>query len=338
MNATLDAARAADGVGQSNPQLLRDVFVDLEPEKFHDEDVWAWGMLWCAPCLRPCGFQGFRPTAPEALSIGPERGFRRKGTGRWKHEMKVHLFNLSPTGLLRAWNQCKAGRRLCRAARKPFHPLVPESINSMTAAWNVWRIFQGEKLPVPGTLWDVGANVSQMARMILMLNEDAEVVSFEPNAELKPIGRSLVLGISDTDGEGEFVLRGNDALWGALQEGGTALGGGTPVKVRRLDSMIDGGELSWDRVKGPLFLKVDVEGGELKVLRGMGRYLRDVSYLLVELDNGDGRGNEYDAMDLYGIAREAGFGHSRIVYACYDGPDAPTYCDVFFWKDQPDKS
>ncbi len=171
-----------------------------------------------------------------------------------------------------------------------------------------------------------------------MLNEGAELVSFEPNAALTPMGRKLMLGISDTDGEATFVVRGNDALWGALQEGKgeqESGGKGTPVKVRRLDSLIDGRELSWDASKGPLFLKVDVEGGELKVLKGMGKHLREVSYLLVELDNSDERGKEYDATDLYGIARETGFRHSRIVYACYDGPDAPTYCDVFFWKGTP---
>lgn len=249
--------------------------------------------------------------------------------------MKVHLFNLGPTGLLRAWNQCVAGRRLCRAAKRPFRPLVPESINSMTAAWNVWNIFKDGNLPIPGTVWDIGANQSQMTRMILMLNEKADVVSFEPNAALKPLGKRMVMGISDEDGTAEFTVPGNDPLWGTLEAAGTVPENGRKsqtVPIRRIDSLIESGELSWDAGKGPLFLKVDVEGDEMKVLRGMGNHLNDASYLLIELDNGENRLKRYEALELYAVAREAGFTRSRVVYACYDGPDAPSYCDVFFWK------
>ena len=101
---------------------------------------------------------------------------------------------------------------MCRAAKKPFRPLVPDSINSMTAAWNVWNIFKDGNLPLPGTIWDIGANQSQMTRMILMLNEGADVVSFEPNAALKPLGKRMVMGISDDPADA--VDSGTDGLLG----------------------------------------------------------------------------------------------------------------------------
>lgn len=285
-------------------------------------------------------------------SAGPERSNKEtRDEKRNRHEgeadggpgglcctgakMKVHLFHLGVTGLLRAWNQCRAGWRLCRAAKKPFRKLFPESINSMTAAWNVWRIFKDDGLAVPGTIWDVGANLNQMTRMILMLNEGAEIVSFEPNPALKPLGKRMMMGISDRNGTAVFSMPGNDSGWGTIESAGAVEKDGKQgqtVPVRRLDSLIENGELAWDSSKGPLFLKIDVEGDELKVLRGMGRHLHDVSYLLLELANGEDRLTSYEAMDLYAVVREAGFARSRIVYACYDGPDAPAYCDVFFWK------
>ena len=151
-------------------------------------------------------------------------------------DMKVHLFHLGVTGLLRAWNQCRAGWRLCRAAKKPFRKLLPESINSMTAAWNVWRIFKNDELPVPGTIWDVGANLNQMTRMILMLNEGADVVSFEPNPALKPMGKRMMMGVSDMDGTAVFSMPGNDSGWGTIESVETVEKGGKQGQTRMLSS------------------------------------------------------------------------------------------------------
>jgi hypothetical protein len=47
------------------------------------------------------------------------------------------------------------------------------------------------------------------------------------------------------------------------------------IPTRRLDALLDG-------IQGPLFMKIDVQGAELAVLRGAGGRLDDVTTLIVE--------------------------------------------------------
>ena len=69
--------------------------------------------------------------------------------------MRLHPYNFGVTGIVRAWNQCRAGLRLCRSSGLRFSELFPDSVNSMTAAWNVWQIFKKEQLdpPNPSGMW-----------------------------------------------------------------------------------------------------------------------------------------------------------------------------------------
>lgn len=249
--------------------------------------------------------------------------------------MKLHLFHFSPHGIVRAYSQLLAGRRLCRATGIALRPLIPESVNSMTAAYNLYQTLHAANLPYPKTIIDVGANVSQMTRLLLGMNPDARVLSFEPNQKLSPIGEIKRVALSDTDGTADFFIPQDDAGWGTIEAGKGNISTATaryPVKTRRMETLIDSGEISWNTLKHPILVKIDTEGSEKRVVDGFGKYLGDITYLLIEVENSEQRGHNYDLTSLCLALAGHGFDHSKIVYSCYDGPDAPAYSDIFFWK------
>lgn len=249
--------------------------------------------------------------------------------------MKLHPTHFRPHGLVRAYSHLVAGRRLCRAAGMSLRPLVPVSVNSMTAAYNVFQTLRGANLPSPSTFVDVGANVSQMTRLLLALNPDARVVSFEPNPKLSPMGDVHRIALSDSNGTADFFLPSDDSDWGTLVAGKSEISSATSrqtVETRRMDSLIESGVVPWTALPRPLFVKIDTEGSEKRVLEGFGKYLDDVSFLLVEVENVEQRGQNYDWLSLCPLISARGFNRCKIVYSCYDGPDAPAYSDVLFWK------
>ena len=247
--------------------------------------------------------------------------------------MQLHLFHFTPHGLARAYSHLVAGKKLCRAAGLNLRPLIPDSVNSMTAAWNVYQTFQESELPRPQTIIDVGANVSQMTRLLLGTAPDARVLSFEPNQKLSPIGEVYRIALSDEDGTTDFFIPQNDSDWGTIEAGKVNITSGTTrysVPTRRMESLVKSGEIAWEGA--PVLVKIDTEGSEKKVIEGFGKYLSDVAYLLVEVENQEARGQNYDLISLCMTLAEKGFDRSKIVYSCYDGPEAPAYSDILFWR------
>lgn len=249
--------------------------------------------------------------------------------------MKLHLMHFSPHGIVRAYSQLLAGHRLCRATGMALRPLVPESVNSMTAAYNVLRTLRDARLTPPATLIDVGANISQMARLLLGMNPAAKLLSFEPNPRLTPMGEVRRIALSDADGSADLFIPDADNDWGTIEASKAGLSDATPrstVPTRRLDSLVASGELDWTSLPRPIFVKIDTEGSEKRVLDGFGNHLADVAYLLVEVENIEQRGRNYDLLSLSPVIASHGFNRCKIVYSCYDGPDAPAYSDILFWK------
>lgn len=249
--------------------------------------------------------------------------------------MKLHWFHFSPHGIIRAYSHLVAGRRLCRATGLRLRPLIPESVNSMTAAWNVYRTLRDASLPVPETIIDIGANVSQMTQLLLGMNPKARVISVEPNPDLTPVGDVMRMALSDEDGTAQFYIPEGDAGWGTIESQKSEFGNIAPqysVTTRRMDSLIEEGKVNWAGLRKPIFVKIDTEGSEKRVVEGFGKYLSDVSYLLIEVENKEQRGQNYNIMSLSQVLAKHGYDKCKIVYSCYDGPDAPSYSDVLFWK------
>ncbi|MDS0295303.1 FkbM family methyltransferase [Halogeometricum luteum] len=141
------------------------------------------------------------------------------------------------------------------------------------------------------TLWDVGACVGTYACLAAGRLADGHVVAFEPEPtnrrrlesnlrENAPASRwtALPTALSDYDGSTPLASEFTEAGGGHHRLAASdAAGGGTPVEVRR------GAGLCAAGVPAPDVLKVDVQGAELQVLRGMGAVLDGVGTVYVEM-------------------------------------------------------
>jgi FkbM family methyltransferase len=147
----------------------------------------------------------------------------------------------------------------------------------------------------PGlTFYDVGANVGYYTLIAARLvGATGRVVAFEPAPRnLAKLRRNLELNhfsnvsvrceaLSDTDTMAPFALVA-DPTQSKLAAQATAadhIAGYVEVKVRRLDALVDAEKLAL-----PDFIKMDIEGGEVKALTGAVETLRQSRpVLLIEL-------------------------------------------------------
>lgn len=245
-------------------------------------------------------------------------------------DMKLHAFHFTPVGIVRAGSHLVAGRRLCRAAKASLRQFVPDSVNSMTTAWNYSCTLRESGLAPPGTIVDIGANSSQMARLLaLNCSRPPHVISFEPNRSLKPIGEVLRIALLDVDGVAPFHVD-RDATWGSVAAPGQAAS--FEVRAARFETLVKNGEVALAGLPHPILVKVDTEGTEVRVIEGFGDCLARVDQILIEVTNRQGGIVHDHIFRLCERMAAHGFRFAKILYACYDGPLAPTYADVLFWK------
>ncbi|MBM3969577.1 MAG: FkbM family methyltransferase [Planctomycetes bacterium] len=129
----------------------------------------------------------------------------------------------------------------------------------------------------PGSVvFDVGAHVGYYTVLSSVLaGPSGQVIAFEPlPANLKYLRRHLQLNacgnvrvLTNCVGEGSSTARFDDSHGTGV--GHLATAGRLEVQVRSLDEMVESGELPI-----PQFIKIDVEGAELLVLRGAEQLLR----------------------------------------------------------------
>jgi len=130
---------------------------------------------------------------------------------------------------------------------------------------------------------DAGAHVGYFT--CLMANAGASVIACEPNPEVLVLlrenaeafnGRIMVINEALTDQEGRSALH----LSSEFDDGLSSLcwpqsGPTISVRTTRLDDLVEAGT----KIR---LLKLDVEGSELAALRGLGKLLADVEYILIE--------------------------------------------------------
>jgi FkbM family methyltransferase len=146
-------------------------------------------------------------------------------------------------------------------------------------------------------VWDVGANVGVFALAAAARAAEGQVLAIEPDIWLAGlIGKSVTLtprlvprisvlpaAISSKNGVETFLIANRGRASNALESaGGRSQMGGVRKRVcvctLTLDTLLES-------CPGPTFLKIDVEGAELEVLRGARRVLDEIRPVMhIEVD------------------------------------------------------
>jgi FkbM family methyltransferase len=135
----------------------------------------------------------------------------------------------------------------------------------------------------PAIFWDIGANVGSVSLAVAALSPQVRVFSFEPsppvfarlsknislNPDLNEHVRVRHCALSDTTGHAEFFVSNElvNSGVGGLAHSHNRVGAGVSVEATRGDDLISAG------TPGPDFIKIDVEGFELEVFRGLHDWL-----------------------------------------------------------------
>ena len=145
----------------------------------------------------------------------------------------------------------------------------------------------------PATVVDIGVNHGQFLHLASRLWPGADIIGVEPNAALAEKANGIYAGnsrvrveacaVGAEDGTIDLFVTANDqnssihkptaAFHDDRSNDGVVRT--DPVKLARLDGLLDG-------AKGPMLLKIDVQGAELEVLKGAGDRLDDVTVVIIE--------------------------------------------------------
>jgi len=140
----------------------------------------------------------------------------------------------------------------------------------------------------PGsTFWDVGANVGLISGLVLTGYPDVKIVSIEPNPLLASRLKVLFAGhkrvtvleraLSDMDGENSLFVPEGASLRGRFGSGEREQGKLVPVHVCRGDSLLE----EFPTLTPPALIKIDVEGHESAVFRGLTRIVNEFQPIII---------------------------------------------------------
>lgn len=194
---------------------------------------------------------------------------------------------------------------------------------------------------LPGTIIDGGAFVGGWTRMVKKLFPQVRVIMIEPQADKRPILTGLQ---NEFPGTVEFVscLLGpasKDAVPFYEMESGSSVyqemtdlpRRGVTVQMRTLDDV-----LAEKKVVGPIFLKLDVQGFEIEVLKGARQTLEKANLVLLEialLEFNEGSPLFYEIVQFMG---EQGFLAYDICNLSRWYENVLSHVDIFFIrKDSP---
>eukprot|EP00929_Paragymnodinium_shiwhaense_P089646 TRINITY_DN49796_c0_g1_i1.p1 TRINITY_DN49796_c0_g1~~TRINITY_DN49796_c0_g1_i1.p1 ORF type:complete len:345 (-),score=72.75 TRINITY_DN49796_c0_g1_i1:459-1493(-) len=203
-----------------------------------------------------------------------------------------------------------AGALLWFTCEKVASYLKLESLNRRKPVWQ--SFVKVDAVPGRNRAVDVGANIGQ--ETLWLAEAGFQVDSFEPspnfrkrvNDGLAKLGQAAVdrvsmhpVAIAEIEGNATFYEAGERSTFGENMGTGVSY----PVDIRRLDKM----GLKWPEV---LFLKIDTQGFDAHVLKGLGVHLREerIPYIYMEFDPRamEARGKSFDIEPLV-MFRDAGY-------------------------------
>lgn len=157
----------------------------------------------------------------------------------------------------------------------------------------VFDALAGQLLAPSGIVWDVGANLGIHSLSLAKLHPELTVVCFEPNPYLVEILRwqsdanrlqavSIIpIALSDREGDSRLHLYPGNAGMSSLIDWSGRSSCSIPVRMVRADNLIDSGH-----VPMPNLIKLDVEGNELAVLKGLGSRISSPDLRAIVFEDG----------------------------------------------------
>lgn len=209
-----------------------------------------------------------------------------------------------------------AGRDTQQFAAGNYEQPVQEAIVSLVKRGNV--------------CYDIGANLGFVSVLLgRLVGETGKVYAFEPvprnasiierNAKHNRLANIEVsrIALSSTDGTADLLLA-QHAGGAVLKSVGVPppdLAGSMAVETAALDTLVER-----QRLRAPDFIKLDVEGAEMDVLRGMERVLRKWRpVLVVEIDDALKQNCEDKLAECRTFLHDLGYGTRLIPNAYKDG-------------------
>jgi FkbM family methyltransferase len=140
---------------------------------------------------------------------------------------------------------------------------------------------------------DMGANRGQFSLFAHECLGTQQIEAFEPLSECADVIRSILpfvsvheVALTDTEGVQDFhVSKANDSssLRGITNTQTKYFPGTEEVEIRSVPAIRFETWCSGRTIKRPSLAKIDVQGSELNVIRGMGHEIRQIDYIYAEL-------------------------------------------------------
>lgn len=191
------------------------------------------------------------------------------------------------------------------------------------------------------TLLDVGANKGQFSLMARSLYPAARIEAFEPTPGASAVYRSVFAGdprvtlhqvaLSDEEGVVDFFMadREDSSSLLPIGRGETVAYGVSPAAVIQVRSAVLDTVIDMDGLTAPVMMKIDVQGGELKVLRGIGR-LETIDHVYVELSFVPLYDGQPLADDVIAYMAQRGFRLAGVFNQSTTREFGPTQADFLF--------